>query len=108
VIFIQDYITPALETADLRWDAFDGNMIQFLSVSFDITLHHIQSYIRASAIGPEFLQFLELPEGTPILSVRSTIFSRENRPIAYSKIYFNSNIFELNIVRMIQKKDHSI
>lgn len=102
VIFIEDYITPAIETAGLNWNTFDGNMIQFLSAAFDISLHHIQSHIRASVIDPEFLRYLELPEGTPILNVRSTIFSAENQPIAYSKICFNSNIFELNIVRMIQ------
>ncbi len=107
VIFIEDYITPAIETVGLNWNAFDGNMIQFLSASFDISLHHIQSHIRASVIDPAFLQYLELPEGTPILSVRSTIFSEENQPIAHSKICFNSSIVELNIVRMIHKKDLS-
>ena len=105
VIFIEDYITPSLDTAGLNWNSFDGNMIQFLSASFDISLHHIQSHIRASIIDPGFSHYLELSEGTPILSVRSTTFSEENQPIAYSKICFNSNVFELNIVRMIHKKD---
>ncbi len=107
VIFIKDYITPAIDTGEIDWDTFDGNMVQFLASSFKVSLHHIQSHIRASIIDPEFLQYLELPKGTPILNVRSTIFSEENQPIAYSKIYFNSDFVELNIVRMIHKKDIS-
>lgn len=105
VILIEDYITPLIDTAGLNWDSFDGNMIQFLSASFGISLHHIQSHIRASIIDPGISHYLELSEGMPILSVRSTTFSEENQPVVYSKICFNSNIFELNIVRTIHKKD---
>jgi len=102
VIYVEDYIAPAVEAASLNWDAFDGNMVQFLAASLDISLHQIQSRIRAAALSPEISRYLELAEGTPILSVRSTIFTVDNQPVTYSKICFNSNIVELNIVRMIR------
>ncbi len=102
VIYVDDYIAPVVETADLNWDTFDGNMVQFLAASLSTPLHQIQSCIRAAALSPEISQYLELVEGTPILSVRSTIFTVDNQPINYSKICFNSNIVELNIVRMIR------
>lgn len=104
VIYVDDYIAPAVEAAALNWDAFDGNMVRFLAGSLDTPLHQIQSCIRAAALGPEISQYLELAEGSPILSVRSTIFTVDNQPINYSKICFNSNIVELNIVRMIRTK----
>jgi GntR family transcriptional regulator len=102
VIYVDDYIAPVVENAALDWDAFDGNMVQFLASSFEPPLHQIQSRIRAAGISPEIAQYLELPEGTPILSVRSTIYTVENEPINYSKICFNSSVVELNIVRMIR------
>ena len=103
VIYVEDYITPTVKSELLNWESFDGNMIQFLSSTFNISLHHFQSHIRAAALNHEISQFLELESGTPILSVRSIIFKEDDQPIAYSKIFFNSNIIELNIVRMIRK-----
>ncbi|MCD4752931.1 MAG: GntR family transcriptional regulator [Anaerolineaceae bacterium] len=102
VIYIEDYIAPAVDAVILNWDAFDGNLVHFLSASLDTPLNRIQSRIRASAIKPEFSKYLELPEGTPILSVRSIIFAVDNQPITYSNICFNSNIVEMNIVRTIR------
>lgn len=102
IIYITDYLAPEVEQANLNWDQFDGNMVQFLAASLNTSLHQIQSYIRAAAISFEISQYLELAKGTPILSVRSTIFTVDNRPVNYSKIIFNSNVVELNIVRMIR------
>ncbi len=102
VIYVDDYMAPVVESADLDWDSFDGNTVQFLAASLATPLHQIQSHIRAAALTPEISQYLQLAEGTPILRVRSTIFTVDNLPINYSKICFNSDIVELNIVRMIR------
>ncbi len=104
VIYVDDYMAPTVEAVDLNWDEFDGNTVHFLSASLDTPLHQIQSRIRAAALSSKVAQYLELPEGTPILSVRSTIYTIDNQPVNYSKICFNSNIVELNIVRMIRTK----
>jgi GntR family transcriptional regulator len=102
VIYVEDYIALAVETAALNWDEFDGNMVHFLGSSLITPLHQIQSCIRAAALTLEISKYLELDAGTPILSVRSTIFAADNQPITYSKICFNSNIVEMNIVRVIR------
>ncbi|MEA3336663.1 MAG: GntR family transcriptional regulator [Chloroflexota bacterium] len=102
VIYVDDYMAPAVEAAALDWNAFDGNMVRFLADSLDTPLHQIQSCIRAAALSSEISQYLELAEGSPILSVRSTIFTVDNQPVTYSKICFNSNIVELNIVRIVR------
>ena len=102
VIHIEDYIAPSADAAVQNWDAFDGNMVEFLAASLSTPLHQIQSSIRAAALSSEVSQYFELEEGTPILSVRSTIFAADNQPVTYSKICFNSNIVELNIVRMVR------
>ena len=102
VIYVEDYFAPAVEEAALNWDDFNGNMVHFLAASLDSPLHQIQSRIRAAAISPDISQYLELAAGTPILSVRSTIYAVDNRPVTYSKICFNSTIMELDIVRIIR------
>ncbi len=100
VIYVEDYISPDVDQKIRKWDEFDGNMVEFLAKSLESPLHQIQSYIRARAISGPVCQYLDLPEGSPILSVRSTIFNNKN--VTYSKMCFNSDIIELNIVRMIR------
>ncbi len=104
VIHIEDYIAPNVDATIQNWDAFDGNMVEFLAASLTTPLHQIQSRIRAAALSSDVSQYLELDEGAPILSVRSTIFAADNQPVTYSKICFNSDIVELNIVRMVRTK----
>jgi DNA-binding GntR family transcriptional regulator len=102
VIYVDDFISPAVEAADLNWDAFDGNMIQFLASSIRPSLSQIHSRIRVMALDAEISRYLELPAGTLILNVRSAIFTVENKPVAFSKVCFNSDIVELSIVRTIR------
>ncbi len=102
VIYIEDYISPLVNTANLTWDSFDGNMVQLLSATLDTRLHQIQSNIRAAALPSEISQYLNLATGTPVLSVRSTIYTIDNQVVNFSKICFNSDIVELNTVRMIR------
>jgi GntR family transcriptional regulator len=104
VIYVDDYIAPAIDSAVQSWDGFDGKLVQLLSDSIETPLHQIQSFIRAAALSARISKYLKLPEGSPVLSVRSTIFTNDNQPVTYSKLYFNSDIIELNIVRMIRTK----
>jgi len=101
VIFVEDYIPLNVDAKISTWDGFKGNMVEVLGDALQIPLHQIQSYIRADALPAPISKYLELSEGAPILSVRSTIFTKENQPVTFSKLCFNSNIIELNIVRMI-------
>ncbi len=102
VIYVDDYIAPFVDMTKTDWDTFDGSMVHFIATSLETPLHQIQSNIRAAALDAEIAQYLELAAGTPILSVRSTIYTVDNRPAMYSKICFNSDIVELNIVRMLR------
>ncbi len=101
VIFVDDYLSPSIDITKMDWDTFDGRMVRFVALSLDVPLHQIQSCIRAASLDAESARYLALPEGAPILSVRSTIYTVENRPVVYSKICFNSDIVELNIVRTL-------
>jgi DNA-binding GntR family transcriptional regulator len=101
-IYVTDYLAPLVEEADLPWGIFKGNMVQFLGASLEPSLHQIRSYIRAGVITPEISSYMKLPAGTPVLSVRSTIYNVDNRPVNFSRIYFNSSIVELSTVRMIR------
>lgn len=104
VIYVEDYLSPLVQAAGLDWENFNGNLVQFLSDRLPTPLHQIQSFIRAGAVTLDIASCLNLPVNTPVLSVRSTIYSMDNQPITYSNICFNSNIVELNIVRMIHGK----
>ena len=101
VIFVEDYIPLYVDAKISTWDGFKGNMVEVLGDALQIPLHQIQSYIRADALPAPISTYLELSEGAPILSVRSTIYTKENQSVTFSKLCFNSNIIELNIVRMI-------
>ncbi len=102
VIYLEDYISPIVNTSKLNWDSFEGNMVELLAASLNTRLHQIQSGIRAASLPSEISQYLNLATGAPVLSVRSTIYAIDNKVVNYSKIFFNSDIVELNIVRMIR------
>lgn len=102
VIYAEDYLAPFVDEAELDWDAFNGHLVQFLSSSLEPQLHQIQSHIRAASVRPEVAKHLDISESAPVLNVRSTIYSVDNKPVMYSKLFFNSNILELNIVRTIR------
>jgi GntR family transcriptional regulator len=103
VIYAADYIDPAIDAQVDSWDDFDGNMVEFLSGIVTAPLHQIQSLIRAASCAKQVSDYLHLPAGSPILSVRSTIYTADNQPVTYSDLSFNSEVIELNIVRMIRK-----
>jgi len=85
-----------------NWDLFEGNLVEVLAKTLHTPLHQIQSYIRAQPLPADISEYLEMPVGTPILGVRSTIYAQDNQAITFSKLCFNSEIIELNIVRMIR------
>ncbi len=102
VIYVDDYLAPFVDIGGIEWDSFDGSMVKFLATSMDTPLHQIQSRIRAASLEEEVARCLKLAIGTPVLSVRSTIYTIDNRPVMYSKILFNSSIVELTTVRIIR------
>ncbi|MBI9045941.1 MAG: GntR family transcriptional regulator [Anaerolineaceae bacterium] len=102
VIYIEDYFSPEIETKSLDWDQFDGDLVKFLSSKLDLKLNYFESKIRATALHADIAPYLQLDTNTPVLSVCSTIYTDDNRPIVCSKINFNSNIIEMNIVRVIR------
>ena len=101
VIYVDDFIPPAVDAVIPSWDEFEGNMVEVLAATLKTQLYQIQSYIRADSVSQKIGGYLELSAGTPVLSVRSTIFTKDNQPVTYSKLVFNSSIIELNIVRKI-------
>lgn len=101
-VYVDDYFAPAVEEAHLNWDKFDGNTVQFLASASNIRLHQIHSRISAANLAGDIAPHLQMTAGEPVLSVRSTIFTVDNQPLTYSKLCFNSNIVELDIVRMIR------
>jgi GntR family transcriptional regulator len=101
VIYVEDYIPSDINLQVSSWETFEGNLVEVLTKAIDTPLHQIQSYIRAEPLPEDISEYFELPVGTPILGVRSTIYTQDNRAVTFSKLCFNSEIIELNIVRMI-------
>jgi GntR family transcriptional regulator len=101
VIYVEDYIPPEIDSQIETWEGFQGNMVEVLSIALNPPLHQIQSKIRAGSLASEISQYFDLEEGAPILSVRSIIFDKENRPVTFSRLCFNSDVIELSIIRMI-------
>lgn len=102
VIYVNDYFAPFVSIGQMNWEQFNGKMVQFLATALNTPLHQIQSSIRASALPAEIACHLDMEPGAPILSVQSTIYAVDNRPVMYSELYFNSDIVEFNIVRNIR------
>jgi len=101
-IYINDYFSPYVQQCHPNWDVFTGNLVQFLADTLDTKLNQLQSHIRAVALNETIAGILQLPQNSPALNVKSLIFTVENKPVTHSCIWFNSNIIELDIVRIIR------
>jgi len=102
VIYVEDFIPSEIGLQVTSWETFEGNLVELLAKTLNTPLHQIQSYIRAQSLPADISEFLKLPVGAPILGVRSTIYTLDNQAVTFSKLCFNSEIIELNIVRMIR------
>jgi len=102
VIYVEDFVPVDINLKVTNWETFQGNLVEVLAKTLNTPLHQIQSYIQAQSLSADISEFLELPVGAPILGVRSTIFTKDNQAVTFSKLCFNSEIIELNIVRMIR------
>jgi len=102
VIYVEDYVPSEIDLQVSSWETFEGNLVEVLTKTLETPLHQIQSFIRARALPADISEYFELPVGTPILGVRSTIYNLDNQAVTFSKLCFNSEIIELNIVRMIR------
>jgi GntR family transcriptional regulator len=102
-LYVIDYFSPLIEQAGIDWDQFDGNLVHFLSQHLSSRLYQIHTRIRAVALEAPVSEYMALPDGTAVLSVRSTIYNLDNDPITFSRIFFNSDIVELTTLRTIQK-----
>jgi len=101
VIYVEDFVPAEINLKITSWETFQGNLVEVLAQTLNTPLHQIQSYIQAQALPADISEFLELPVGAPILGVRSTIYTQDNQAVTFSKLCFNSEIIELNIIRMI-------
>ena len=102
-IYINDYFSPEVQACNPDWDAFDGNVVQFLSKTLDTPLYQLHSRIRAVSLSGEVTAMLQQPAGTAAIGVLSTIYTIKHTPVTFSKLWFNSNIIELETVRILHK-----
>ncbi len=101
-IYLNDYFAPTIRQTDADWNEFDGNLVQFLHTVLGLPLHQMHTRIRAVALAGEAARILRLPENTPAMHVRSIIYTVTHQPVTHSKIWFNSNIVELDAVRTVR------
>jgi len=102
VIYVEDFVPAEVNLQVTNWETFQGNLVEVLAKTLNTPLHQIQSYIQARALPANISEYMEIPTGAPILGVRSTIYTQDNQAVTFSKLCFNSEIIELNIVRMIR------
>ncbi len=86
VIYVEDYVPTDIDLQVSDWDDFEGNLVEVLAKNLDTSLHQIQSQIRAQSLPADISSYIELPVGTPILGVRSTIYTQDNQAVTFSKL----------------------
>ena len=102
MIYVEDFIPSEIDLRDHQLGEFEGNMVEVPDKHAQHTpASNSILYPGTNLSRQKSASYLELPVGAPILSVRSTIFTQDNQAVTFSKLCFNSEIIELNIVRMI-------
>jgi GntR family transcriptional regulator len=103
-IYIKDYFPPEITTSSHNWSKFNGSMIEFFTSILGADLGHMQVKYSAISIDTNIASHLQLPEGLPVISSQSIMYTFDNIPISYGFSYYNPNIFQLDVVRIIHAK----
>ena len=101
-VYLIDYFHRDSKVADYDWDLFDGNMVSVISEVFGVGDIFFHSRFVAVATDIELAGYLSLLKNQPIIKVLSTMTTLDKQAIGYSIVYFNPNIVELDITRIIR------
>lgn len=97
-VYIIDYFAPGIRDQDLEWNQFDGDMIDFIALSFGARDFRYHSTIEAENIGPEIALRLGIAEGTPIVVTRSTVYTLVDlRALVYTVNFLNPSVITLDV-----------
>ena len=106
-VYLYDYFSPLFDKTECDWSEFTGDLIGFVLAHYNLDLSHIHSRYRALQLDEKTAGYLRLPTGVPVISSRSIVYTLDNRPVVYTYICFNPEIFELDAVRIIKLKEFS-
>lgn len=104
-VYISDYFAPGIKKTDFDWDAFNGDMVEFMTASLGINDYQHYSKIQAVSADDEIASYLQLPNETPIVLTKSAVYTLDNhQPLVYTLSYLNPNIIELDVSGLLRSK----
>jgi GntR family transcriptional regulator len=103
-VYMYDYMSPKIQKEQFENEQFSGDMIHFLANNLGLDLGHLHVKYQAVVIDQKISSHLLLPGGTPIISSHSILYAFDNAPIACGFSYLNPDIFDLDVVRIINTR----
>ena len=80
---------------------FSGSVLDILLAHGRNQVTHTRTDLTAEAADEELAEHLALDVGSPIMLLKSLLFSREGNPIDYSHSYFVPGYFKFHVVRRV-------
>ncbi len=105
IAFLEDILPIGV----LHQDAiagFSGSVLDILLAHSRINLTHTRTDLTAEAADKDLAEHLALDVGSPVLLLKSLLFSREGKPIDYSHSFFVPGFFKFHVVRRVGEGAH--
>lgn len=84
-------------------EAFDiESLYTFYTQQYGITFHYAEETVGAKAATKAHSRQLELPPGTPLLSLQRLSYNKKHKPIEYSDIVIRSDMYQHKIILLPQ------
>jgi GntR family transcriptional regulator len=79
----------------------DGSLLDFVVQKGSPELHHTNTEFSATAAEGSVSEWLDVPDGTPVLELAEIFFDRSGRSVMYSRNHFLTTHVSFNLVRTV-------
>jgi len=78
-----------------------GSLLDFVIETGSPKLHHTNTELSATGASGPVSEWLDVPDGTPVLGLTEVFYDRSGRSVMYSRNHFLTTQVSFNLVRMV-------
>jgi len=98
-IYVTYWLIPSLNANKIKWDEFDGHMVNFVEQFTPARIHHTVARIHAVTATKELADTLKVKRASPLLKMTHTAFGANGQPVYCSVSFQDSDLLEVTVVR---------
>lgn len=103
VAYISDVIPSSVLSLEFIEDNFQGSVLDLILGDQGSNVDYAYTELSATKADQVLSELLEIPEGTPLLLSRETVFGNDGKPLEYALNYLVPDLINFHIIRRINR-----